>query len=153
MLVFHRFLPAPSRSLNTKGIRVFFILNQGVQRCHATPRQSRTGQAESSLGSTGATADLHPQPWHRELVSGMLAGFVCKVVEYPLDTVKVLMQVLTPRAVKGGGHLHDGGGVGPNVLAYWCPGLQGISGISYSPFFFLRFLPGAKILQRDFWVG
>eukprot|EP00667_Euglena_gracilis_P016372 EG_transcript_17132 len=34
----------------------------------------------------------HTKDGIRELVSGMLAGFVCKVVEYPLDTVKVLMQ-------------------------------------------------------------
>lgn len=28
----------------------------------------------------------------RDLLSGMLSGFVCKIVEYPLDTVKVLEQ-------------------------------------------------------------
>ena len=28
----------------------------------------------------------------RDLFSGMAAGFVCKLVEYPFDTLKVLMQ-------------------------------------------------------------
>jgi len=27
-----------------------------------------------------------------ELIAGMVAGFVCKIVEYPLDTVKVQVQ-------------------------------------------------------------
>lgn len=29
----------------------------------------------------------------RDLVAGMSAGFVCKAVEYPFDTLKVIMQV------------------------------------------------------------
>jgi len=35
----------------------------------------------------------------RELLSGMVAGFTCKFVEYPLDTVKVLLQ--TEASIKG----------------------------------------------------
>ena len=29
----------------------------------------------------------------RELLCGIVSGFVCKVVEYPFDTLKVIMQV------------------------------------------------------------
>ena len=31
-------------------------------------------------------------PIRNELVAGMVAGFVCKLIEYPLDTVKVQVQ-------------------------------------------------------------
>ena len=29
----------------------------------------------------------------RDLLSGMISGFVCKIFEYPFDTIKVLQQV------------------------------------------------------------
>ncbi len=34
----------------------------------------------------------HSKDGLRDLLSGMISGFVCKIVEYPLDTVKVLQQ-------------------------------------------------------------
>mmetsp|Transcript_12462 Transcript_12462/g.24716 ORF Transcript_12462/g.24716 Transcript_12462/m.24716 type:complete len:307 (-) Transcript_12462:485-1405(-) len=49
-----------------------------------------------SGGASGEVVESKALKARNETISGMAAGFACKLVEYPLDTVKVQVQTQTP---------------------------------------------------------